>query len=420
MRSAISIILVFLFSGVGLAGQVSSSPFCIVPVRNGTPTDKDHNQAWRMMDKIITLPGVPRPIIYAIDRGGVWTIDESRAFVRFGGEFPFNIFFDNIARDPNTGRFVGVTASRGVFELSPDQTQFTKLYGVGGSSLRHPYSVEFVPRFDGFVIADPSGLYLLDRANALKQLPAVSHPPSGIPFTIFDQPHLKSGKPLGIPFAIYDLPAFSALLIDADIQGPALVVRYDDGQAVLATTPGAHDFVRSVTVEADGSVSLVTQFNHRTVRLSRPPITPITQGKSFVVKETPLPVAMARIEAPSIGKIIARDPNSGLSELGPSGSVSIALPFDPVAEPINAMVEMPEYKAVLIITNASAYTLQDDGSVSEIRGAREVGVSPLTASRIRLIPVRNETIFLGRNSLNLLVDTRISGETACNLRNTLR
>ena len=243
---------------------------------------------------------------------------------------------------------------------------------------QHPYSVEFMPRFKGFVIADASGLYLLDRAGALKQLPAVSHPPSGIPFAIFNQPRAKSGKPLGVPFTIFDLPAFNALLIGADVQGPALVVRYDDGEAILPTTLKPFDFTRGVTVEADGSISVRTQFDHRSLWLNPTARTPIVQGKSFVVDETPAHMGTARIEAPSIGKIIVRAPNSGLSELGPSGSVSIALPFDPVAEPINAMVEMPEYKAVLIITNVSAYTLQDDGSVSEIRGVREVGVSPLT------------------------------------------
>jgi hypothetical protein len=124
---------------------------------------------------------------------------------------------------------------------------------------------------------------------------------------------------------------------------------------------------------------------------------------------------MARLDAPAIGKIIVRGPNSGIAELGRSGPVPIVLPFDPVREPIEAMVEMPEYKAVLIITDVSAYALQDNGVVSEIRRAREVGVSPITASRIEFIPVSNETIFLGRNSLNLLVDTRISGEAACSL-----
>lgn len=123
-------------------------------------------------------------------------------------------------------------------------------------------------------------------------------------------------------------------------------------------------------------------------------------------------VGTARIEAQSIGKVIVKD--SGVAELGPSGPVPIALPFDPIEEQIDAMVDMPEYSAVLIITNASAYMLRENGSVSEIRGARKIGVSPITASKIRLIPVRNETIFLGRNSINLLVDTRISGEAACN------
>ena len=399
MRCAISMVLALLLSlGACFAGQGPSTSFCIVPVGNGAPTEKDHNQAWRMMDTIITLPGMPRPIIYAIDRGGVWTIDENRAFVPFGGEFPSNPFFDKIARDPETGRFVGVNARGGVFALDPGEEQFRKLYGVGHASLRHPYSVEFVRRFNGFVIADPSRLYLLDRTGALKPLPIVGR------------------INMGIPFAVFDLPAFNALLINADIQGPALVVRYDDGQAILPATLKPHDFIRSVTVEADGSISVRTQFDHRTVRLDRTPSTPIIQGKSFVVKESPVHVGTARLEAPSIGKVIVRDPKWGLAELGPSGPVPIVLPFDPAhQERIEVMLEMPDYRAVLIITDVSAYVLQDNGTVSEIRGAREVGVSPLTASRIRLIPVRNETIFLARNSVNLLVDTRISGETACNL-----
>lgn len=210
MRCAISMVLTLLLSsGVGLAEQASSSPFCIVPVRNGAATEKDHNQAWRMMDKVIMLPGVPRPIIYAIDRGGVWTIDENRAFVPFGGEFPQNIFWDKLAHDPEAGRFVGVNARGGVFALDPGETQFKKLYGVSNAALRHPYSVEFIPRFNGFVISDPSGLYLLDSTGALKPLPVYSRISTGI------------------PFAVFDLPAFGALLINASIQGlqwrPALL-----------------------------------------------------------------------------------------------------------------------------------------------------------------------------------------------------
>ena len=112
------------------AAQPPSSPFCVVPVRGGTPTEKDVNEAWRMVSKVITLPGVPRPVIYAYNRGGVWTIDETRAFVPFGGEFPSNPLHDHIVRDPDTGRFVGVNNALGVFALDPGDTQFGELHGV--------------------------------------------------------------------------------------------------------------------------------------------------------------------------------------------------------------------------------------------------------------------------------------------------
>src|SRR5215472_7943023 len=98
---------------IAAAQQLPSSPFCVVPVRGGTPTEKDVNQAWRMVPVVITLPGVSRPIIYAYNRGGVWTIDETRAFVPFGGEFPSSPLHDQIARDPDTGRFVGVNNALG-------------------------------------------------------------------------------------------------------------------------------------------------------------------------------------------------------------------------------------------------------------------------------------------------------------------
>lgn len=397
MRCAISTLLTILLSwGVCFAEQAPSSPFCIATVRNGTPTQKDHNQAWRMISKMILLPGVPRPIIYAINRGGVWTIDETRAFVPFGGDFPQNIFWDKIAHDPETGRFVGVNVQGGVFSLDPGETQFTKLYDVSKDTLRHPYSVEYIPRFHGFVISDASGLHLLDRAGALNPLPIVNLTETSV------------------PFAIFDLPAFDGLLVNASIQGPAVVVRYDDGRAIVAATLKQFDFVKSVKVEIDGSISVATQFDHRQLRLNRTPRTPIIQGQSFAMKERLVRSGTTRIEARGIGKVIVKGSNSGLAELKSAGLVPIALPFDPIQEEIDALVDMPEYRAVLILSKSSAYMLQENGSVSEIRGARKVGVSPITASKLGLIPVRNETIFLGRNSINLLVDTRISGEGACN------
>lgn len=374
------------------AQERPSSPFCVVPVRGGTPTEMDINDAWRMVSKVIPLPGVPRPVIHPNNRDGVWTIDETRAFVPFGGEFPSNSIHDKIARDPDTGRIVGVNNALGVFALDPGETQFRRLHGVDAASLRHPYSIEFIPRFKGFVISDANGLFLLDRAGALS------------PLAISDRAVLR------IPFGTLDLPAFNALLINA--QDSQAVVRYDDGEVVRVATLDRYDHVLGVAVEADGRVSLRASKKTRTVRLKRPPMAPITQGRSFVIPEARMPLSRARLEAASIGKTIVMNATSGLDELRPDGPMPLALPFDPARERIESLMEMPQYKAVLILTRASAYALQPDGAVIEIPGARGAGASRLGAA-VGVIPVRDETIFLGLNELNLLVDSRISGEAAC-------
>ena len=112
-----------------------------------------------MVRKVITLPGVPRPIIYNYNRRGAWTIDETRAFVPFGEEFPSSPLHDQIARDPDLGHFVGINNALGVLRTrSRRHSVFRKLHGISPTSLRHPYSVEFIPRFSSFVISDPPRL----------------------------------------------------------------------------------------------------------------------------------------------------------------------------------------------------------------------------------------------------------------------
>ncbi|MHB0769915.1 SMP-30/gluconolactonase/LRE family protein [Bradyrhizobium sp. 5.13L] len=232
----ISCLICAFASSLAVARERLSSRFCVVPIRGGTPTEKDFNDAWRMVSKVIMLPGVPRPVIYAFNRGNVWTIDESRALIPFGGEFPSNPIHDQIARDPESGRLIGVNSALGIFAIDPGQTQFRKLYGLSDTPLRHPNSVEFIPRFKGFVISDHSGLYLLDRTGALSHL-RVSDPAT-----------------LGAPARVFDLPAFDALVVNA--QNSSAVVRYDDGEVIHVATLDRFDFVRGANVEADGSVAI--------------------------------------------------------------------------------------------------------------------------------------------------------------------
>ena len=76
----------------------NSSPLCLVPVKNGKPTKADFYQSFRLTFKVVSLRGLNGPIIFPLNRGGVWTIDPAGAYVPFGGDFP-NHFQDQYASD---------------------------------------------------------------------------------------------------------------------------------------------------------------------------------------------------------------------------------------------------------------------------------------------------------------------------------
>lgn len=255
---------------------------------NGTPTQKDHNQAWP--DDPQDDPVARRAASHHLCDQPRRRLDHRRdpGLRSVRGRLSSEYILGQDRARPGTGRFVGVNVQGGVFSLDPSETQFTKLYDVSKDTLRHPYSVEYIPRFHGFVISDASGLHLLDRAGALNPLPIVNLTETSVPFPIFD------------------LPAFDGLLVNASIQGPAVVVRYDDGRAIVAATLKQFDFVKSVKVEIDGSISVATQFDHRQLRLNRTPRTPIIQGQSFAMKERLVRSGTTRIEARGIGKLDLR------------------------------------------------------------------------------------------------------------------
>ena len=62
--------------------------FCIVPVKDGAPTEADVGNTWRMVNNSFRIPGLPMPVFTPVNRQGEWTIDEERRFVRYRGPFP--------------------------------------------------------------------------------------------------------------------------------------------------------------------------------------------------------------------------------------------------------------------------------------------------------------------------------------------
>jgi hypothetical protein len=390
--ATVSVLSLLSLSGA-VAQPVGYPRFCVVPVQNGTPTEKDVNQAFRMVSNIVMLPGVPRPVIYALNRRGVWTIDETRAFVPFGGEFPSNMIMDQFVRDPDTARIVGGNAFDGIFALDPGEVHFKKLYAAKGELLRHLYSLRFIPRFNGFVIVDASGLYLLDRHSRLS------------PLAVSDR------EILGTPYYVFDLPAFGALLMNVGDRYAA--VRFDDGEIVKVATFDRSDSVIDVRVDADGTLSLRgMRGGTYAVRLNRAPVGPIMQAERYDIERLRLVSRRDRLDARSIGKMLHMHALSGVFEVVGDGRQPLLLPFDPRQEPIEALAEMPESKIVLIFTASSIYSLDSDGMVTEIPGARHVGNTPLDRAK-GLIPIRNEMILLGANALFLVLDSKFAGEDAC-------
>ena len=392
-----------LLSVTALAAQAETATrFCVVPVKDGAPTEKDINQAWRLLTKVVMLPGLPRPIIYAMNRGGVWTIDETRAFVPFGGEFPSNFLWDRLVRDPDTGRVLGINNALGLFALDPGETQFKKLVAADGKPLKHPTSASFIPRMKGFVVSDSNGLFLLNRAGELS------------PLLVSDR------NVLGIPFKAYDIPAFGGLLISASGSNvnalPYAAVRFDDGQVVRGPTLDRQDSISNVAVTPEGTLSLSGGHRTYTMEIDPRPKGQILQGQSFEIEGERKVMRRDRLDAPSIGKALNIQRRNGVYEMQGDIKKAVALPFDPSKEPIEQAAELPESEVVLIFTQNAIYTLDADGNVSEVANSRGVGRTPLNYAN-GVIPVRNEMIVLGANALHLVLDTRFAGEAACRAAN---
>jgi hypothetical protein len=371
---------------------------CVVPVKDGTPADNDINRAWRLLAKVIMLPGVQRPVIYPANRAGAWTIDDTHTFVPFGDVFPSNIDEDRFVRDPGTGRILGLNKILGLFALDRGEHQFRRLYAADANPLKQPGSAAFIPRMNGFVISDATGLHLLDGAGALS------------PLIVSDR------AMLGVPTRVYDLPAFNALLVSATGTRPdALpyaVVRFDDGQLVRGPTFDRNDTITRIDLQPDGTLLLSGGARTYHMEISPRPSIPTAQTESFEIMPERRAVRRDRLEAPSIGKSLAIERRNGLFDVRDGKRKPIELPFDVAKEPVEQAAEMPESKIVLLFTPNAIYALDAAGNVNEIAGSRTVGRTQLSFVQ-GIIPVRNEMMVLGASALHLVLDTRFAGEEAC-------
>jgi hypothetical protein len=386
---------------VARGDPATNTRLCVVPVRDGTPTTADIGNAWRMVFKVLMLPGVPRPVIYPLNRGGVWTIDEHRRYVPFGGEFPAGLF-DHYARDPATRRIAGVSSFHGLFVIDPGETQFARIAGKDAKPLRGPYDAKFIVRFGKFVVADQTGLYTFGHDKKLSPLPFA----------------YSARRDTGYEFT--DLPSLGALaIIEERFHEPTVIfLRFDDGAVVRLLALDRFESIKSMKILPNGKV-LAVQTNRR--RLTAPLPRKATGNAKPVPRVEPArryPSALRggalghyvyRADVPSIGKTLLYS-EKGLFELRSDGNPA-PLPFPGDAH-IREVAALPASHLAVLFAGGTVFALDALGKVSEVPGGRRLGDQFLDYDK-GVIPGRNEMLVNGKDALFLIVDRMLSGNDVC-------
>ena len=433
--------------GSAFAAEVSGR-FCVIPVKNGAPTAADYGDTYRLAYKVVMLPGVARPIIYAFNRHGVWTINEERAFVPFGGSFPADlggIVYDHFVGDPATGGTFGINASFGLYRIVPGETSFRQIAGANRnprmpSELHRPHGMIFVPRFDALVISDGKALFLADRGGSVTPLP------------------VRDPERLGTPGATFDLPTLGALLIATTPNLPEnfnerltswisprqqlaeeLLLRWDDGELVSLVRLGRGDFIRDADIAPDGlAIEVITQ-RIRSLRIPIPrkagqmiQSSPPEKRQQLEIREVragyrkaenvPLPLRLGRFvnqtDAPSISKsylwgemgaMLARETGNRFTPVPIPQDYSFS--YRKGRDRVEEVQELPASKAVIVFTSTHVFAVDANNVVTEVPGGNEVG--SYRGHFKGVIPVRNEMIIAGRRSLYLLIDRTISRDQSC-------
>ncbi|NVP57857.1 hypothetical protein [Mycoplana rhizolycopersici] len=333
------------------ASDVQSGELCLIPVEDGQPTQQDIGETWRMVSRFLAFDGISRPIVYAMNRGGVWTIDESNRFIRFGGEFPRNLVHDSYAADPSTGNVIGINSSEGVFMIRAGGTQFTPLYAADDGPLQAPHAVTYVPRLGGFVVSDRTGIYLLDSQLRLTDLPLDA---------------------VGRPGKVFDLPEFSALILNPREK---VFLRDDSGHTVLLATLEEWDYVVKVGRSRDGKIHIKTYWNEFTVS---PPgkdasgrFSPVEDA--HIVRQRPAPTKVPKLHpGPEIGENRFAWRSSGLWRQHEEASIPFELPFDAAHVELTDVQEYPPDQNLVLFSSAGIFTLEPQGAWKLIPRSKEL------------------------------------------------
>src|SRR5487761_2203830 len=108
-----------------LHAEIAAARFCVVPVKNGEPTEADVGQTWRISSNSFRIPGLPAIVFTPTNRHGWWTIDAERRLAPYAGPYPHSYLDKNKwVVEPWSSRVVAITWGGGVSVLRPGTNRF--------------------------------------------------------------------------------------------------------------------------------------------------------------------------------------------------------------------------------------------------------------------------------------------------------
>jgi hypothetical protein len=249
-----------------IASAQTSDRFCIVPVKNGAPTEKDLNAAWRLSGEVFLIPGLPGPVFTPLNRGGQWTINAERTLVPYQEVFPRG-FLDRFLIEPWSGRVVAVGYGTGVSVLRPDTGRFAAIENDDRHSGQISLGPFLLPRKKLTVVVSGKGLPKVVEDRSLRAW--------------MSEEEMAAHGIRGI-YSIHDAPSVSATVI-VDLDRNIHVVS-DDGQWQTIGSIGKNDYGHLIESTAAGVVLLVAQKS--VVAIRRSGSTPDAQFSAEVLATT--------------------------------------------------------------------------------------------------------------------------------------
>jgi hypothetical protein len=153
----------------GLYAEIAAARFCVVPAKNGEPTEADVGQTWRISSNNFRIPGLPAIVFTPTNRHGWWTIDADRRLVPYAGPYPHSYLDKNgWVVEPWSSRVVAITWGGGVSVLRPGTNRFEAFEHTAFPNGGNYNSIQLLPHRKLTVVASGKGIPLVVEENSLR------------------------------------------------------------------------------------------------------------------------------------------------------------------------------------------------------------------------------------------------------------